>query len=200
MRIGLLRHFPVQLKFPTGWKTAAELQTWRENYDVAETSAIQADLGGIAWQVCISSDLPRACVTAGAVFPGSIERTALLREAEFAQFRTGNLRLPIRVWQWILRITWMTGHSSQRACRDAFRQRVSEVADRISASDRDTLVVSHAGMMAYLGAELRRRGFAGPRLRIADHAKVYLFEKTRPAPASAQNSAGPEVQRVDSSV
>jgi len=38
-------------------------------------------------------------------------------------------------------------------------------------------VVSHAGVMLYLSEELRRRGFAGPKLGIAKHARVYLFER-----------------------
>jgi hypothetical protein len=53
------------------------------------------------------------------------------------------------------------------------------VADRLCMAQADTLVVSHAGMMAYLSAELRRRGFAGPRLRIAKHATVYEYERRR---------------------
>jgi len=177
VRIGLLRHFPVEQKFPEGWRTAADLQEWRVRYDLAETSVGEFDLGGVLWQACISSDLPRARITASAVFQGEIGHTALLREPEFAQFKTGNLRLPVWVWKWMLRLSWMTGHRSQRACRDEFRQRVLALAEQLSAAERDTLVVSHAGMMAYLSAELRRRGFIGPKLRIAEHATVYIYEK-----------------------
>jgi hypothetical protein len=72
----------------------------------------------------------------------------------------------------------MTGHPSQRACREEFRQRVRAAADRLNALDQDTLVVSHAGMMAFLSVELRRRGFAGSKLRIAKHATAYLSERS----------------------
>jgi broad specificity phosphatase PhoE len=179
MRIGLLRHFPVEQNLPSGWKTSADLQTWRERYDLAETSVSEFDLGGVDWQTCISSDLPRAFITAGAVFQGEVERTPLLREPQLAPFQTGDLRLPVWVWQWMLRFTWMTGHSSQRACRDEFRSRVLAMAERLSGLQQDTLVVSHAGMMAFLSRELCRRGFVGPKLRIAKHATVYIYEKTR---------------------
>ena len=177
MRIGLLRHFPVAEKFPTGWKTAADLMEWRERYDMAETSVGAFDLGGVVWQACISSDLPRTRVTASAVFHGEIEHTAQLREPQFAHFKTGNLRLPVWAWRWLLRLSWMTGHRSQRACRDEFQQRIFAVADHLSAANQDTLVVSHAGMMAYLSAELRRRGFVGPKLRIARFATAYIYER-----------------------
>lgn len=177
MRLGLLRHFPVAEKFPTGWKTAADLQTWRERYDLAEVLTGEFDLGGVAWQICLASDAPRAFATAKAIFPGEVMPTALLREAEFATFSTGNLLLPVWAWRWMLRASWLTGHRSQRTHRDAFRSRVVSIADRLSAVEQDTLVVSHAGMMAYLSAELRRRGFLGPKLRVARHATAYIYEK-----------------------
>lgn len=177
MRIGLIRHFPVTEKFPVGWRTAAELQAWRERYELAEAAIGEFDVGGIEWRVCISSDLPRALATADVVFRGAVTRSALLREAEFAPFKTGKLRLPVSIWHWLFRLAWLTGHRSQRACRDDFRRRVVAAADGLCALDQDTLVVSHAGMMAYLSAELRRRGFAGPKLRIAQCAKVYVFEQ-----------------------
>ena len=162
---------------PTGWKTAAQLHAWRDVYENAEVCRIPADLGGIRWSLCISSDVRRAHVTANAIFSGPVNQTALLREAQFAEFRTGNLRLPVWVWRLVLQFSWMTGHRSQRACRDDFRRRVLELADRLEASTEDTLVVSHAGIMAFLSAELRRRSFTGPKLRWAKHAQVYVYEK-----------------------
>lgn len=51
------------------------------------------------------------------------------------------------------------------------------MADRLAAAERNTLVVSHAGVMAYLSAELRRRGFHGPPLRLAKHATLYVYER-----------------------
>ena len=35
MRLGLIRHFPVQEPWPSGWVTAGYLQDWRVRYDVA---------------------------------------------------------------------------------------------------------------------------------------------------------------------
>ena len=194
MRIGLLRHFPVEQKFPAGWRTAADLQVWREQYDMAQTSVGEFNLGGVVWQACISSDLPRARITASAVFHGEVVHMDLLREPQLAEFKTGNLRLPIWVWQWLLRLSWITGHRSLRACRDEFRRRVLAVADRLSALEQDTLVVSHAGMMAYLSAELRRRGYLGPKLRIAKHATAYIYEKNGGESATARNGANKALQ------
>lgn len=175
MRIGLLRHFPVDVELPRGWKNVRELMAWRERYDAALPSVGEFDLGGGCWQACLASDMPRTRLTASAVYAGEIETTSLLREPQFAEFQTGRLRLPTLAWRMVLWMSWSTGHRSQRACRDEFRGRLRTVADRLCAAECDTLVVSHAGMMAYLAKELRRRGFAGPRLRIARYAKVYEY-------------------------
>jgi broad specificity phosphatase PhoE len=177
MRIGLIRHFPVEQQFPSGWKTAAELHAWRQQYDASPAIVGKADLGSLQWAQCISSDSERAVATAKVVFPGPVERLALLREVDFAQFRTGDLRLPVWIWRWILRLSWTTGHKSQRGCRDGFRRRVLATADLLEAKAGNILVVSHAGMMAYLSAEIRRRGFWGPKLRMPKHAVLYVYER-----------------------
>lgn len=178
-RIGLVRHLPVRQALPRGWMTAADLGRWRQHYDAAEVLSASVELAGIEWQTCLSSDLPRAHQTAAVAYAGEIECTPLLREPELATFDTGTLRLPVPAWQWLLRLAWLSGHRSQRAARDDFRQRVHTVADRLCGLSGNVLVVSHAGMMAFLSAELRRRGFAGPKLRIAQHAKAYVYERSR---------------------
>lgn len=177
MRIGLIRHFSVEQQLPSGWITAAELNIWRQKYDASPVILGKTDLGSIQWTHCISSDLERAVATAKEVFCGPVEQSMLLREPDFVQFRTGGLRLPVWIWRWILGLLWATGRQSQRACRDEFHRRVVDTADLLEDKAGDILVVSHAGMMAYLSTEFRRRGFFGPKLRIPKHATLYIFEK-----------------------
>ena len=188
MRIGLVRHFQVEQAFPSGWRTAGDLHMWRERYEASPAIVGPADLGALHWSECISSDLERAVGTARSVFNGPIEKTALLREAHFAQFETGNLRLPVWAWRWILRISWMTGHKSQRACRDEFRHRVVAAADLLERKRNDILVVSHAIMIVRLSVELRRRGFAGPKLKFPKHATLYVYEQSGPSQQGASAS------------
>lgn len=177
MRIGLIRHFPVEQPVISGWKTAAEIHAWRQAYDASQAIIGNCGLESHHWQECLSSDLARTLSTARAIFEGEIHATPLLREPELAQFNTGNLRLPMGVWRWVLRLSWTTGHRSQRAGRNEFHQRVKQAADLLESKPHDVLIVSHAGMMAYLSAELRRRGYLGPRLRIPRHAVLYVYEK-----------------------
>jgi broad specificity phosphatase PhoE len=162
---------------PSGWWTAAQLLEWLQRYDAAETNPMVVSLEANGWTRCYCSDARRAVATAAALFPAGAVPTPLLREAGFCEFRTGQLKLPCWVWQGMLRLTWMTGHRSQRSARDEFRRRVLAVADLIESEQSDILLISHAGMMSYLRSELGRRGFSGPRYGIAEHGKLYIFQR-----------------------
>ncbi len=177
MKIGLIRHFPVEQAMPSGWMTASELHKWREDYELANVRHIDPDLGGVEWARCIASTVRRASLTAKTIFPGEVMETDGLREAEFAEFRTGALCLPVLIWYFIFRLSWITGHRSQRVLRDDFMKRVRTVADELEGATANTLVVSHGGVMAFLRAELLRRGFTGPKFRLAAHARVYVYER-----------------------
>jgi broad specificity phosphatase PhoE len=177
MQVGLVRHFRVSEPMPRGWMTSEDLQAWRLRYDSAEVCPIPLTFDGANWARCYASDLPRAHKTAQAVYSGEILPLSELREAEFAPFHTGRLRLPVLVWRWMLRMAWMTGHPSQRRLRDHFLSRVRAAADFIEGGEENLLIVSHAGMMFYLRKELLRRGFYGPKFGIADNGRLYVFER-----------------------
>jgi hypothetical protein len=177
MRIGLVRHFPVQEAWPSGWVTSADLQQWRIRYDASEPIVGPIDIGAYSWQRCFSSDLKRAYVTAQAAHNRTIVQTPLLREVETLPFPTGGLRLPLWGWRWVFRLAWLTGHKSQCPARDDLRRRVRAIADLLETEPADTLVVSHAGLMHYLRKEFIRRGFQGPGFKLAEHARLYVFER-----------------------
>lgn len=178
MRVGLVRHFPVKVPLPTGWMTCAELLLWRQKYDESDVLPTPvADQTG-QWACCYASDLSRAQTTARALWSAEILTRPELREVEFAPFATGHMRLPVRLWRLLIRIAWMTGHTSQRGLRDDFHQRVRTMADQIESQGQDALMVSHAGMMIYLRQELLRRGFSGPKFGVAEHALLYEFRRS----------------------
>lgn len=180
VRIGLIRHFEVKHPFPTGWVTWGDLVAWREIYEKTEITTSAIDLGGITWSRCISSDLPRAYATAQAAFTGDILQMPELREPQLDAFRTGNLKLPYPLWKWMLRLAWMTSHSSQRNAKTAFMAKVKQVTDTLLTQVKeDTLIVSHAGVMIFLRKELLKMGFTGPSFKIAENGKLYVFEKGR---------------------
>jgi broad specificity phosphatase PhoE len=157
--------------------TAGELHEWRLRYDEAPVGPREVEDESARWARCYASDLSRAQATARAIWSGEIVTLSELREVEFAPFATGGLRLPVWLWRRVVQLAWLTGHASQQALRDDFRNRVRGMADRIEAGGEDVLLVSHAGMMLFLSQELKRRGFQGPKLGVAEHARVYVFER-----------------------
>lgn len=179
LRIGLIRHFEVKHPFPKGWLTWQDLVSWREVYEMAEVQPGPVDLGGITWQHCFSSDLPRAYQTAQSAFAGAITQLPELREPQLGAFRTGSMRLPFALWKQLLRLAWMTSHSSQRAAKADFMAKVRHIVTQvISPAQEDTLIVSHAGVMMFLRKELLRLGFSGPGFKIARNGQLYVFEKS----------------------
>lgn len=176
MRVGLLRHFRVTEPYPRGWVRAGQLKAWMDRYDRAPIVPGEFDLGGVPWKACLCSPQPRARQTAEIVFRGVPEVSDLFAEARFCISPIGGVRLPVIAWRLLLQLAWKAGHRSQRIHRDDLRRRVDAAADRLESQPVDTLVVSHAGLMLHLAAELRRRGFHGPRLGFADHARAYLYQ------------------------
>ena len=159
------------------WSTQAAAQAARPMV-WGGTVPARMDPHDIAWERCISSDLPRAVRTAQQLYDGPIEQTPLLREPHVAEFSTGNLRLPATMWHWVLRASWMIGHKSQQTARDEFRARMSELEQTVLApNDIDTLIVSHAGVMLFMRSMLLRLGYSGPAFRMAAHGRLYLFER-----------------------
>lgn len=177
MRVALVRHFPVSEPLPRGWVTGAELEIWRQRYDAAEVRATAVEDESSRWTHCYANNLQRAQTTARAMYSGDIITHSGLREAQFTPFSTGALRLPVWLWRMMFRLAWLTGHASQRPYRDDFLNRVRTMAEVIDSHEKDVLVVCHAGMMFYLRKELLRRGFCGPKFGMAEHARLYVFER-----------------------
>ncbi len=159
--------------------TAHELHLWRQRYDGADVHLAEVEDESSRWARCYASDMSRAQATARAMWSGEFLTRSELREVEFAPFATGNLRLPVWLWRRLVQAAWMTGHLSQRSLRDDFQARVRATADLVEASAEDILIISHAGMMHFLSRELLKRGFRGPKLSVAEHARVYIFESCR---------------------
>ncbi|BBF94336.1 histidine phosphatase family protein [Blastochloris tepida] len=177
LRLGLVRHFEVTHGPPAGWVSVADIARWIEDYDAADVRHKPVDLGPLPWPRCISSTAPRALTTARALYQGDIETLPQLCEPKLNPFRTGELRLPFAGWRMLLRLAWMTSHSSQRDVKRTFLAEIERVADRLTEAPDDTLVVSHAGSMMFLRRALIRRGFTGPRFGIAECGRLYVFTR-----------------------
>lgn len=135
------------------------------------------DLGGIDWQRCYASDLPRAVTTAKGIYPGAVRTTAALREIPAYLYEGKRWRLPFLLWAVVVRLGWKLDTKVQPEPKAVAQRRVAQILDEILQSDSDVLIVSHAAIMEFLQAELRRRGFRGEGFRLARNGRLYTFAK-----------------------
>jgi len=175
VRIGLVRHFKVKHAYPKGGRISAkEISDWFRVYDQADIEIMNADLGGIQWEHCYASDMPRASRTAEIIYDGGITPMKELRELPPPQFRTG-AKLPFIAWAVLIRVSWLFNRQTREDIRMA-KIRINKVLDQIAKEkEQDVLIVSHAALMLYMRKELLKRGFSGPKFQVAENGKLYVF-------------------------
>jgi broad specificity phosphatase PhoE len=179
VKVGLVRHFRVKHDYPRKLLvTPDEVADWFLGYDAADIEYGHVDLSGGNWQHCFCSDLPRAIKTAQAIFKGDIVVLEDLREIEPYPFRGNRIKLPFIVWGILVRLVWYFKSHPNVETKRAVRERVRRVIDQVLRANGDALIVSHAALMPFLRAELKRRGFRGPWFGRAANGLLYLFERS----------------------
>lgn len=175
MRIGLLRHFKVNCPHKK-MMTSKEFREWSEKYEVSKVIKKKVDMYGIQWDICYSSDLPRAITTAKEVYSGNVFIDRLLREVDNAPFiHTERFRLPFEVWHICGRLAWYFKSKSQpESIRDT-RRRINEFLDNIDWSKENILIVFHGFMLYNFQKELRKRGFTGEKLKKVKNGVLYEY-------------------------
>jgi len=180
MKIGLVRHFEViQPYLVRRQMNSAEFAAWLESYDTADIRVKDCDMGGVEWETCYSSDLPRAVQTARTLFSGEITITPLLREIYLSPFFETRLRLPFHLWDTGGRMAWYFSHRSQRETRDLTLGRIRDFLHLATENGaQNVLAVSHGGLMWFMRRELLRMGFRGGNFTRAENGRLYLFERS----------------------
>lgn len=177
MRIGLVRHFKVHCPHKK-MMTSEEFRQWSKKYEHAKIIKNAVEMYGIQWDICYSSDLPRAVTTAKEVYSGNINFDKLLREVDNAPFiHTERLRLPFALWHICGRLAWLFKSKSQPETIRGTKKRVRRFMNKIDWSKENILIVSHGFMMYNLQSELRKRGFKGIKVRHVKNGFLYEYIK-----------------------
>ncbi len=177
MRIGLVRHYKVDLKRTMQGIPPAEFDVWFDAYNEAGILEVSTDLGGTAWDRCIASDLNRAIITAKDIFPGEVTIDPELREVRpYAAFKKA-FRLPVMWWLVLARAGLMLGWKSQQESMKQFKMRLNRMIDKVESLGGNTLLVAHGAVLLFMGKELRKRGYKGPHYIRPKHGMLYVFEK-----------------------
>ncbi|MBU9723213.1 MULTISPECIES: histidine phosphatase family protein [Bacillaceae] len=179
MKIGLVRHFEVQLGYPKGRVNAEGLRNWASEYDVSEVITRDVQISDGEWGNCFSSDLYRAQVTAESIYQREITYLEDLREIPVAPCLPSKWKLPLSFHLVAGRIAWYVNHKSQPETRTSVIKRLNQFLDRVIENGDNTLVVSHGGIIIFLRRELLRRGFKGPKISRPENGKLYVFERQK---------------------
>ncbi len=176
MKIGLVRHFPVHYKL-NKIVDQSGFSSWIEDYDTKPILKPQ-DITVITedWDICISSNLPRAIETTELIYKNCFERNHLLREVPFSVVPF-NFSLPVVIWIIISRIGWWFGTKSQKEKRKKTLARCKELLKVVKKHDvnKNILIVSHGFYMRYLSKELKRNDFHGKMPMSPKGGVIYTF-------------------------
>lgn len=192
--IFLVRHLPTDGR-PAGRIGRHEFASWLSveagRGVVAGSLPSYALTEAVAGSLCVAvSPLARAQATADAVLaslPTGHRHPRLLvienlREAALPVISMPRLRASIDVWDWMSRVTWLSGFSGGVEPRSAVAERARLVAAQLDelARDGSVTVIGHGFFNAVLARPLRRLGWIGPRLPRHGNGSVTPF--VRPTP------------------
>ena len=178
MKIGLVRHFKVNVKPGEGGLTSSEFEKAMKNYDSADVTPNELKVTDADWDICYASSLPRAVKTAQIIYGGGVITSDLLREVPILPFTKRNFVLPAFFWHTAARIAWVKNRPSQPEGKLQTQERIKKFLEMINASNyKNILIVSHGFFMGSLFRELIRRGFKGEMDVRPRNGKLYILEK-----------------------
>jgi broad specificity phosphatase PhoE len=158
--------------------TSKEFREWSEKYEVSKVIKKKVEMYGIQWDICYSSDLPRAIATAKEVYSGNVFIDRLLREVDNAPFiHTERIKLPFEIWHICGRLAWYFKSKSQPESIKDTRRRINEFLDNIDWTKENILIVFHGFMLYNFQKELRKRGFKGEKLKKVKNGVLYEYTR-----------------------
>jgi len=178
MRIGLVRHFKVDMLFSEPLYTPEQINTKLTDYDSCSVIPNEVHLNGIEWEICYSSTMPRAVITAETIFNNEIIETDLLKEVDLRAFTNKKIPLPGWLWHFGGRIAWYKEKESQPEKYSETIARADKILDMIISSGRqNVLCVSHGFFMGVLFRKLYKLGFKGDADMRPQNGKLYVFSR-----------------------
>lgn len=178
MKVALVRHFKVNDQKPGSLLTAEEFSEWVDQYNEATLLPIEKEKERKDWDICFSSDMPRALHTAKRICDCEIIETPLLREVPLAAFMKKNIKLPLSVWNVAGRLAWLRSHPSQEEARAETKKRVNKFLKLLESTNKEKiLVVSHGFFLIELANGLKKAGYEGKRKKHWKNGEMVIFEK-----------------------
>ncbi|WP_247235585.1 hypothetical protein [Telluribacter sp. SYSU D00476] len=177
MKVGLIRHFPVEHEYLKGLVSQSQVLQWFNGYNSAPLQSRQVDVGSW-WDICYSSELPRARQTAEAIYHGPTITTTLLNEPVPDPLFKYNVRLPFMLWALLIRLALVYNHPTQSHRKEVLESRIRTwFIERLEHQNGNILIVSHAFTMEVLSRLLVKEGFTGKVLNRPPNGVLYTYER-----------------------
>lgn len=177
MKIGLVRHFKVNLKRKK-YMTYEEFNEHTYNYDRADVIPNELVIDK-EWSKCYCSTLPRAITTAKTIYHGEIILSDKLVEIPVGAPLKLKFRIPYIFWTILARFAWIRHYTSQPEGRQATLKRLEQFLEEIINEENknsNILIVSHAGALYELRKMLLKRGFRGDKFLTANNGRLYVYK------------------------
>jgi len=108
-----MRHFKVKHKLKSKWMNFKQFKECTETYNNSEIIPPNDINYDDNWDICFSSDLKRAELTAKLIYSGIIIRTKDLRKIKIKKFKIAEITLHYNIWLIMSRIVWYFSQKSQ---------------------------------------------------------------------------------------
>ena len=178
MKIGLVRHFKVKCKPKQKWLYLRQFYEWIEAYDNSEILYPNNFGYNDSWDICFSSDLRRAKLTAEFIFDGLIIKTKDLREVDIIELKNIGIKMHYIILLIINRVLWFISGKLQDKNIQHTIARAKNFLDIIETSEYSkVLIVSHGLFMKFLDKELKQRKYRGKMELIPKNGKIIIYDK-----------------------
>ena len=169
-KIYLIRHAEVQIKNP-GWCNTKETQSYKEEYNIAQVRNFNPEIvlekidNSELIDTIFCSPQLRALETANLLFNKQValKINKNLMELDYSVIRVPLLRLPVKVWQTISRISWMAGVNRKEI--PTLKQRKQSLeeysSELITFAERhgESVVIAHGAVNREMIKILKKKGW-----------------------------------------
>jgi len=178
-KIGLCRHFPIPDISSWQIMTTKSFNDWihfNEKITPVEDHSFSPLIG---WDICFSSDLPRAKITAASLVSEiPIHTSSLFREVPYCSYKIPFI-LPKGTWLLVNRLQWIMGGKTPERKKETLLRGKKAVETLLKRSEHNILVITHGFFMHALVKELKLHGYEGSIPTYPEYGKVNMFEKKK---------------------
>ncbi len=174
MKIYLMRHYKVKMKFQSHYNSADYMKdsieyNQRDVYEGKPSASVEGRL--------YASPMKRAIQTAQMAFAKSPEVLFGIHEVTMKNYRQSSRLKSLTWWELMARVHWFFNNKSQYETRHETFARLTRALDLLEQRGEDATLVMHGHAMRCMAYLLKKRGYKGAYIFSAKNGEVYRYER-----------------------